>query len=111
MSEQFKEIVAWLGIFGIPSIFTMTMWCVKRCVGYSKRLSVLIKSQQAQMRSQLLKDYHIYMDKYEREGYIYDSQQEDFNNQYQSYHILGANGVMDSKYEKIMSLPTKPDPV
>ena len=62
MSENVKEIIAWLGALGIPSIFTMTAWCIRSCCHYTKQLKVLAKAQQAQMRSQLLEQYHFYMD-------------------------------------------------
>ena len=29
MTGEVKEIIAWLGALGIPSIFAMTAWCIK----------------------------------------------------------------------------------
>lgn len=57
-----KEFVAWLGILGIPSIFSMCVWCIRSCLHYAKQLKILIKAQQAQMRSQLIEQYHQYID-------------------------------------------------
>ena len=62
MTGEVKEIIGWLGALGIPSIFAMTAWCIKSCIHYTKQLKVLAKAQQAQMRSQLLEQYHFYMD-------------------------------------------------
>lgn len=104
MSSAVKEFVSWLGILGIPSIFTMTVWCIKSCIHYTKQLKVLAKAQQAQMRSQLLQQYHLYMDA----GWISEEHMEDWENQYQAYHSLGENGILDSRRETLMKLPSVP---
>ena len=61
MSEKIMELITWLGALGIPSIFAMTVWCIRCCLQYTRQLKVLAKAQQAQMRSQLLEQYHFYM--------------------------------------------------
>ena len=101
MSSAVKEFVSWLGILGIPSIFTMTVWCIRSCMHYTKQLKVLAKAQQAQMRSQQLEQYHHYMDG----GWISEEHMEDWENQYQAYHSLGENGVLDSRREALLKLP------
>lgn len=58
-------------------------------------------SQQAQMRAQLLKDYK----KYIAQGFIDLDDLDDWENSYQKYHLLGANGVMDSKRDALLKLP------
>ena len=103
MSDSVKECVAWLGVLGIPSIFTMTCWCIKSCIHYTKQLKVLAKAQQAQMRSQLLEQYHFYMD----DGWISEEHMEDWENQYKAYHSLGENGILDSRREQLLQLPNK----
>lgn len=105
MSENVRNFVNWLAILGIPSIFAMTSWCIKKCMQYTNQLKILITSQQAQMRSMLLKDYYTYMQR----GFVYESELADWENQYQSYHSLGKNGVMDSKRDKLMKLETRLD--
>lgn len=105
MSDALKEFSNWLGIIGLPSIFAMLCWVIKKVLQYTKQVKILMKAQQAQMRSQLLKDYYKYMER----GFIYDSELDDFENQYQSYHALGQNGIMDKKRDKILQLPTKRD--
>lgn len=62
-----------------------------------------MKSQQAQMRSQLLDQYHKYMD----QGFITEEQLEDWENQYQSYHELGQNGILDARRTQLFQLPNK----
>ena len=103
MNATVREIVAWLGALGIPSIFAMTSWCIKSCLLYTKQLKVLAKAQQAQMRSQLLELYHFYMGK----GWISEEHMEDWENQYQAYHSLGENGILDSRREELLKLPDK----
>ncbi|KSV60401.1 hypothetical protein [Acetivibrio ethanolgignens] len=103
MTGEVKEIIAWLGALGIPSIFAMTVWCIKCCLQYTRQLKVLAKAQQAQMRSQLLEQYHFYMD----DGWISEEHMEDWENQYQAYHSLGENGILDSRRDQLLLLPNK----
>ena len=105
MSSAVVKFVSWLGILGIPSIFTMTVWCIKSCIRYTRQLKVLAKAQQAQMRSQLLEQYHSYV----KDGYISEEHMEDWENQYQAYHSLGENGILDSRRETLMKLPSVPE--
>ena len=105
MSSAVVKFVSWLGILGIPSIFTMTVWCIKSCIRYTRQLKVLAKAQQAQMRSQLLEQYHSYI----KDGYISEEHMEDWENQYQAYHSLGENGILDSRRETLMKLPSVPE--
>ena len=104
MSSAVKEFVSWLGILGIPSIFTMTVWCIKSCIQYTRQLKVLAKAQQAQMRSQLLEQYHRYI----KDGYISEEHMEDWENQYKTYNSLGENGILDSRRETLMKLHSVP---
>ena len=88
-----------LAIIGAPSLvtilgFLLNLW---------KQVKILMKAQQAQMRSALLQQYYLYTE----QGWIYQDCLDDFENQYQSYHALGKNGVMDAKREEILKLPTK----
>lgn len=99
-----NNLLTIIGIFtaaGIPPIFSMTMWCVAQCRMFTKRLKVLAESQQAQMRSQLLAQYKAHMDK----GWISLEDLDDWENQYQKYHLLGENGVLDTKREQLLMLP------
>ena len=103
MFEQLREIVTWLGVLGIPTIFSMTVWCVRCCLQYTKKLNILAKAQQAQMRSQLLAQYHLYMD----DGWISEEHMEDWECQHQAYHSLGENGVLDHRREELLDLKSK----
>ena len=104
MSSAVAKFVSWLGILGIPSIFSFFVWCIKSCIRYTRQLKVLAKAQQAQMRSQLLEQYHRYI----KDGYISEEHMEDWENQYQAYHSLGENGILDSRRETLMKLHSVP---
>lgn len=97
------ELLTWLGVLGIPSIFSIACFCVKACVSHSKKINILMKAQQAQMRTKLLELYHVY----EAQGYVTDEQITDWLNQYESYHALGQNGVLDARKEYLLKLPSK----
>lgn len=104
MREQLVALVTFMGIFGIPSIFSMTVWCVKKCNKYTNQLIILMKAQKAQMRSQLLKDYSFYA----KQGWISDIELKEWQNQYNAYHqLVGENGVLDNRYEKLKDLPNE----
>ena len=70
---------------------------------YSSQIKVLMNAQQAQMRSQLLKDYYTYT----KRGYVLESELEDWESQYQAYHSLGANGILDSRRDALMKLESR----
>lgn len=40
-------------------------------------------------------------------GYTTLSERDNFSNMYDKYHNLGANGVMDSTYDRFLELPTE----
>lgn len=97
------SIVTVMGLLGIPSIFSMTMYCINKCDKYTKQLKILMKSQQEQMKSNLFESYK----KYIAQGYIDLEDLSIWESSYQAYHELGQNGVMDSKREELLKLPNK----
>ena len=65
------------------------------------------KTESVQLGVQaLLRDrlYYTYMH-YQEKGYAPIYARENFENMYNQYHVLGANGVMDDIYRKFMDLP------
>ena len=56
---------------------------------------------QALLRDRLYSTYTHYQEK----GYAPIYARENFENMYEQYHTLGANGVMDDIYRKFMALP------
>lgn len=102
--QTIVHVVTIFGIFGIPSIFTMTMWCIKKCNEFKRTLVILMQAQKAQMRAQLLKDYKMYIE----QGYIPDVEMKEWQNQYNAYHeLVGENGVLDDRYKKLLALPSE----
>ena len=102
--ECLVKIVSILGIIGVPSIFSLTMWCVNCCRKYSRQLKILMESQQAQMRSHLIAQYKQLIRQYNVQGWIDVEDLDDWENQYQKYHLLGANGVLDAKRDELLGL-------
>ena len=58
---------------------------------------------QALLRAQMIRDWN----KYSELGYAPIYAKENFENVYQNYHALGANGVMDQIHNDFLALPTK----
>ncbi len=99
------QIITILSLLGIPSIFAMVTWCFKECKKLTKTLKILMEAQQKQMARDLTVDYKEYM----KQGYIEDEDLELWEENYQKYHSLGANGIMDAKREKLFTLPNFPN--
>lgn len=59
---------------------------------------------QALLRAELIRDWNYYSEK----GFAPIYARENFENVYQQYHNLGANGVMDDIRQKFLALPDKP---
>ena len=104
MSDEFVHIVTVLGLIGIPSIFSMTIWCIKKCVKFGSMLTILMGAVQAQMRNELLQEYH----KFQNQGWISEEDLQEWHNRYLSYHNLGQNGILDTRYEQLMTLSNNP---
>lgn len=98
------KIVTYLVAFGIPSIFSITVFALRKVNTYTKHIVILMKAQKAQMRAQLLKDYYFF----ESQGYISDIELQEWQNQYNAYHeLVGENGILDDRYRKLLALPNE----
>ena len=62
---------------------------------------------QALLRDRLIAEYNAAL----RKGYSHIYDKENFENMWQQYHNLGANGVMDEIRDKYQELPTEPEEV
>lgn len=99
-----KEIASWLGMIGVPSIFAMTVFCVRAIVSFFKQLKILQEAQKAQMRGQLMEMYY----KIKERGFIWDDEATEWANQYKAYHELkGPNEVLDARKDELLKLPSK----
>lgn len=97
-----------LSLFGIPSvltlIFTGAIGVVHTKLKDTKKETDAIKAGvQALLRAQLVSDYNKWMPK----GYAPIYARENFENVWNQYHALGANGVMDDLHDKFLELPTE----
>lgn len=104
MADNIREIAIWLGLLGVPTIFGLVSILVKAVVDVIKQMRILMAAQKAQMRSQLMSQYY----EYEKRGFIYSDEQQDWENQYQAYHkLVGENGVLDAKREKLLVMQSR----
>lgn len=94
--EKIITILNFLTILGVPTVFAIV-------VAILKKLSILMKAQQEQMRGQLLKDFYSYKNR----GFVYEYEIRDWELQYNAYHSLGKNGIMDKRYETLLSMETR----
>lgn len=85
-----------LTLLGVPTIVATVVLYMRNQVR-GVRLGV-----QALLRAQLIADWNRYSEK----GYAPIYARENFENVYQQYHNLGANGVMDDIRNKFLALPT-----
>ena len=96
--EKTLLILNIFAILGFPTVFAIV-------VAVLKKLKILMKAQQEQMRGQLLKDFYFYKNR----GFLYEHEASDWELQYKAYHSLGANGIMDKRRETLLSMETRKD--
>lgn len=102
--ENIRIIVSWFAVLGIPSIFAMTMYCIKACRKFTRQLEILHSAQKAQMRSQLLEQYYVILDR----GWVWNTELIEWVNQYTAYHeLVGNNEILDARKEELMKFPSK----
>lgn len=98
--RHFLDIMA---LIGFPTLFACVIYFIKVCYKIGKQISILMNAQQKQMRRDLTQDYHKYMEA----GHIEDDDLDMWENAYQAYHSLGANGIMDARREELIKLNSK----
>ena len=84
---------------GIIGIFTQFL--LNRLKASEQKQLALELGVQALLRDRLIYQY----EKYKSKGYAPIYAKENFENLYEQYHKLGANGVMDSIHEEFRNLP------
>jgi len=97
--------MTWLDIlskFGIPGL-TVAALIASVKILYSQNRAIRL-GLQAVLCSTLVSKYTFYLDK----GYVPIHERKDFENVYQHYHTLGANGVIDDLRNKFLALPVMP---
>ena len=93
------QILSLLFGSGLLTAILTAVW--KKIKNNEKKTESVQLGIQALLRDRL---YHTYM-KYTEKGYAPIYARENFENMYNQYHTLGANGVMDDVYKKFMALP------
>lgn len=90
-------------LIGIPSLSSVIIYLYKRIKENDSKTTAVRLGIQALLRSQMINDYN----KWNHEGYAPIYARENFENCWEQYHNLGANGVMNDIHEKFMNLPTQ----
>ncbi len=98
-------IVDILKLFGVPTALfgALMAYCVSKFKIYSTEQKAIKSGMQAMLRSDLINMYNKYKDIKKVPLYVKDN----FENVWQNYHNLGANGVMDGIHEEFMSWETE----
>jgi hypothetical protein len=91
-------IYQWLCLFSVPTILLAVFKLLFTQIAAVKR------GLQALLRAQLIADYN----KWSEKGYAPIYARQNFENCWEQYHALGANGVMDDIHTKFFKLPTEP---
>lgn len=97
----------WMGIvslfFGSGVLVTLGrfFWSYKK--HNEEQIKALQLGVQALLRNKMVEIYNYSKEK----GYAGMNTRNNFENIWQQYHSLGANGVMDDIHEKFLELPTE----
>ena len=93
-----------LCIAGVPALLSgATGYFIAKIKQSNKETKAMKSGLQALLRHSLLKEYN----QCSKAGYATSDMRNDFENMYQNYHCLGANGVMDDIREKFLALPVQ----
>lgn len=95
-----------LCLCGVPTLFAAMFGYFHKLLKTNQTETMAIKCGiQALLRTQMISDWN----KYSRKGFAPIYAKENFENVWQQYHSLGANGVMNDIHEKFLDLPTGSD--
>jgi hypothetical protein len=103
--ETVKLVLTIVSATGILGIATTEL--IRRIKQERQHNVATEKGLQALLRDRLIYQY----DKYKAKGYAPIYAKENFENLYQQYHNLGANGVMDDIYNDFRKLPVRSEDV
>ena len=97
------EWYQWLSFLGVPSMLSALVWLYRIVIKQNEQYTALKMGLQAMLRGQMINDYKHWSEK----GYAPIYARENFENLWQQYHSLGANGVMNDIHSKFHNLPTR----
>ncbi len=98
-------LIAVLQLFGIPTIFSTAIIAV--AVTFGKRIKAVKLGVQAMLRAQMISEYNKAKDK----GYAPIYAKDNFQNMWDNYHNLGANGVMDGIKDQYLAMPNRKEDI
>lgn len=98
------EWYQWISFLGVPSVMSILIWFYHIIRKQSIQYVALKMGLQAMLRAQMINDYNYWSEK----GYAPVYARQNFENLWEQYHALGANGVMDDIHKKFLCLPTNP---
>ena len=90
-------IYQWLCLFSAPALLATIFKIL------FSQIKAIKRGLQALLRAQLIADYNKWSDK----GYAPIYARQNFDNCWNQYHALGANGVIDDIHAKFFELPTE----
>lgn len=93
----------WVSFLGVPSVMSILVWFYHIIRKQSVQYAALKTGLQAMLRAQMINDYNYWSEK----GYAPVYARQNFENLWEQYHALGANGVMNDIHEKFLDLPTR----
>lgn len=97
-------VYQWLCLFSVPALILMIVKYMLNQIKQNRKDTEAVKlGLQALLRSQMISDYN----KYSEKGFAPVYARDNFENCWEQYHSLGANGVMDDLHEKFLDLPTE----
>lgn len=94
-----------LQILGIPTVFSTAIIAV--AVTFGKRIKAVKLGVQAMLRAQMISEYNKAKDK----GYAPIYAKDNFQNMWDNYHNLGANGVMDAIKDEYLAMPNRKEEI
>lgn len=94
-----------LSLIGVPTVVLALYAVVWRAIKKTREDNKAIKQGiQAMLRSQMISEWN----KWSEKGYAPIYARQNFENCWEQYHTLGANGVMDDIHVRFFQLPTEP---
>ena len=97
-----KDILTFLAV---PAVMFALYGVVWGAIKKTREDNIAIKKGiQAMLRAQMISEWN----KWSEKGYAPIYARQNFENCWEQYHTLGANGVMDDIHVRFFQLPTEP---
>lgn len=99
------NLYQWLCFLGLDAVFAaLIAWGISAIKKDRAERKALKAGLQAILRRGMIEDYNKWVEREYAPIYVRQS----FENCWEQYHGLGANGVMDDIHDKFLQLPTEP---